>query len=282
MGKLKFSNRFPYPKLREYDGLVGKLPVASPFVYLGLEVEVENVKGIHNIVPGSWEVVEDGSLKYRGNEYVTVPIRFRYIEMELRRLFGNMSSAVFSVRTSIHVHVNSRDLTSTELINFLLLYMIYERSLYNYAGDRWNNNFCMPLHGSPQMVESFLKQCMLEEFNSITWCKYFGLNLLPLIGDSEGGSNRIGTIEFRHMIGNNRVEYIVDWCNLILRLKLAAKRMETKVILEAIRRNATYDSLFLTAVFDQWAPLLNLNGIQESTLGTKLICSHVSLLSKGI
>lgn len=283
MEQLKFSNRFLYPRLSTYDGLVGKIPVASPSVYLGLEIEAEKVRNKYhqNLIPGSWQMIQDGSLKDEGSEFVTVPIHFQYIEMELRRLFAAVPTAHFSPRTSIHVHMNSRDFTDNELKKFLILYLIFERNLYKFSGDRWLNNFCMPLHGNPQMVISLLKTLISGGFDSISWCKYYGLNLLPLVGES-GSSERIGTVEFRHMIGNNDVEYIMSWCNLILRLKLAAKQLDEEFIYDALKSNQTADIYFINRVFLDWSQHIRqhpVSLIKESSLGTKVICTQARIFS---
>lgn len=286
MEQLKFSNRFLYPKLSNYDGLVGKILVASPSVYLGLEIEAEKVRNRYHqsYIPGSWNMIQDGSLKDEGSEFVTVPIHFQYIEMELRRLFAAVPLAHFSPRTSIHVHMNSRDFTNVELKKFLILYLIFERNLYRFSGDRWLNNFCMPLHGNPQMVISLLKTLDKNDFDCFSWCKYYGLNLLPLIGES-GSSERIGTVEFRHMIGNKDVEYIMSWCNLILRLKLAAKQLPEKEIYDALIFNQTHSHDFIHRVFLNWGYNISYPAkevtelIKESTLGTKVICTQARIFS---
>lgn len=284
---LKFSNRYTYPKLHSYEGLIGKVPLAGGSFYLGLEVETENIKtGVSTYIPGSFKAVEDGSLKVYGVEFVTVPIRFKYIEMELHRLFGAIPNAQFTPRTSIHVHMNARDFTDAELVKFLLLYLIFERNLYSFSGDRWNNNFCIPLHMAPSMVAQVLRRAHVNALGGIDWCKYHGLNLLPLVGEP-GSSDRIGTIEFRQMAGTNVIQYILDWCNLIVSMKLAAKKLKTSDIVEAIVQNKTVTHEFIHSVFHQWTHLVaapnggldaGIKMIEESTLGTKCIVYSSGLL----
>jgi|SRR5687768_17220637 len=285
MESLPFSNRVLYPKLKTYDGLMGKIKLASPFIYLGVEVEAENVSHFYSqySIPGSWRIVEDGSLKVHGSEYVTVPIKFKYIEMELRRLFDAIPKAEFSPRTSIHIHVNSRDFTDQELFRFLVLYLIFERNLYKFAGDRWLNNFCVPIHSSPGNIGTILRHCHGNVLSNISWCKYYGLNLLPLLGE-EGSSCRYGTIEFRHMIGNNDVEYIMNWCNLILSLKLAAKSCTNEFLMSSLLMNETTSLAFIDLIFKDWAthiasmPMAS-QMIEESSLATKIYLAQAGILS---
>jgi Putative amidoligase enzyme. len=281
---LKFSNRYLYPKLHPYEGLRGNLPIVNPSFYVGIEVEAEGVAHsyAHSSIPGSWKITDDGSLKDAGAEYVTVPIKFKYIEMELRRLFWAIPKASFSSRTSIHVHMNARDFTDEELMKFLLLYLIYERNLYTFSGDRWLNNFCIPLHSNPEMARVALYRCKTDSSDAISWCKYHGLNLLPLMGEP-GSSNKYGTLEFRHMIGNNNVEYIMDWCNIILSLKLAAKKMSVSSILQDLIDDSVLSPQFTHQVFGQWGKCLGLDNpvefskLKESILATKILC-----LSSGV
>lgn len=284
MEQLKFSNKFLYPPLKSYDGLMGKLPLVNPSIYLGLEVEAEQVSNKYSStsIPGSWMTTDDGSLKEYGAEYVSRPIRFKYIEMELRRLYWAIPNAVFSPRTSIHIHMNSRDFTNEELMKFLLLYLIFERNLYDFAGNRWLNNFCIPLHSNTGMVQDVLKQCSNNALDTIHWCKYHGLNLLPLVGE-EGSSQRYGTIEFRQMAGTNSVETIIDWCNLIVCLKLAAKKMTREFILASLMENRCSSDEFVNSVFGAWGSKFylynpdNFSKLKESILGTKIICLDTQL-----
>lgn len=248
----KFSDMMSYRKLHRYEGLMGKIPVRFPDIYLGVEVEAENINGGVEL-PGSWTAVEDGSLKVNGMEFVTVPIRFKYLEMELRRLFAAIPQADFSPRTSIHVHMNARDLTVEDLHKFMLLYMVFERFLYTFSGDRWTNNFCVPIYDAPKYIPSLLGQLSGGTFNPV-WSKYMGLNIIPLYGAE--GVNRIGTIEFRQMLGNNSVEHIMDWCNLITCLKFAAKKLSTETIVGAIITNNTSNKEFIHGVFGSWSNLV--------------------------
>jgi hypothetical protein len=217
----KISDIYKYPNLSKYSGLTGKIPVRAGTTYIGVEVELEKVVAKHNQC-GTWQFHEDGSLKDNGAEFVTIPIQFQYLEVELDRLFGSLKSCNTSSRCSIHVHLNVRDFTLLELKTFLALYLVFEKSLYNYSGDRWNNNFCVPLNFYPNIVRDFIQY--INENNKIyeKWYKYFGLNLSPVFG---GESKKIGTIEFRHMKGTVDKEWIINWINLIVSLKIAAKNI---------------------------------------------------------
>lgn len=216
----KLGELFSYPKLSLYEGLDGAIRLPAKNTFIGVEIELENVKQKYHTFPSSFVKTSDGSLKVDGAEFVTVPIRVRYLEMELRRLFDSLKSSSISSRCSVHVHMNVRDFNWHTLYKFMLVYLIFERVLYRMSGDRWNNNFCVPLTGSSE-VSSVLKYL---SNNSIpgTWYKYFGLNISPIWGGESGKA--IGTIEFRQLHGTTNIIEIMQWVYLICALKTAARR----------------------------------------------------------
>lgn len=221
---------FKYKPLSKYQGLYGKIPVRAPTTFVGVEIELEQVKYRGDLTNSTWKSVEDGSLKENGREFVSTPIPVKYMEVELRRLFNSILSCHISVRCSTHIHLNVRDFTLQELEKFMMLYLIFERSLYRFSGDRWNNNFCVPVQAFPHYLIKFFTHIkeggILEE-----WRKYYGLNISPIFG---GESSRIGTIEFRQMEGMSTVEHIMDWINLIVSLKIAAKSIQYDDLIEHV------------------------------------------------
>lgn len=252
-----FSEVVTYPKLKKYTGLLGKHPIRSPTVFLGVELEVEHVDIIKGF-PSVFSKKEDLSLKVAGAEFVTIPIQFQYLEQELLRLFAGIS-ADSTVRCSTHVHVNARDFNSQQLIIFVLLYCVFENSLFNYSGTRQKNPFCISVLDVKYIADFF--GFMLYNIETVqtafVWNKYIALNLCPLIGSD--GSDKIGTIEFRHMQGTKDVKYILDWCSLIVSLKLAAKKLPLLDVLDHIKTMNTTSGYYWLCqeVFGEWAPLIN-------------------------
>jgi hypothetical protein len=285
MSEPKIGDIYVYPKLKVYDGLTGNFPIRNPDLYFGIEVEAEMVGHIScHTIPGSWKTVEDGSLKISGAEYVTVPIKFKFLEVELKRLFGAIKEAEFSCRTSIHVHMNARDMTPEEIGRFLVIYMIFEKSLYRFAGfDRWKNNFCVPIYCYANYAVTMLSRLLNGGGLYESWTKYHGLNLVPLYG-KEDSSARIGTIEFRQMRGNNDVEFILNWCNLISSMKNAAKTIETKQLIEYIEFGAVKS--LASTVFTKWLHLLETDEFEEDTsrclTKTKFVLNKVGTLKNTI
>lgn len=218
MSELTLSKIYKYPVLKSYTGLEGNIPVKHKDVFVGVELEIENVYNTYKLSTN--KLTEDGSLKVNGAEFVTIPLKMRYLEIELRRIFESLKDPLVSSRCSTHVHMNVRDMTPEQIVNFILLYMVFERSLYRISGDRWDNNFCVPLYMAHTMMKGFFKAW--DSTNMWTWYKYTGLNLCPIFGSE---STRIGTVEFRQMHGSVNVEEIMQWCNLITAIKRAAQEI---------------------------------------------------------
>ena len=249
----KMSKYYPYKSLSRYEGLYGEFPCRAPTTYVGVEIELEKVKVISSL-PSSVSITNDGSLKLDGKEFITVPIHFCYLEQELRRLFCAIKPPHVSQRCSIHVHLNARDFTHHELYRFVLLYLIFERSLFNFSGGRDNNIFCTPLYSYMPHVKKEVSKLVAGEggIQYMSWHKYFALNLCPIWGGDEG--KVLGTVEFRHMAGTIDTERIIEWINLIVSLKISAKKFGTDELLEHIKvmnTSSGYNWL-VREVFREW------------------------------
>lgn len=252
---LTFSNLHTYPKLSKYVGLCGKLSCRADTTYIGVEVEMENVN-LNYPPPPTFNGKVDGSLKNNGIEFITIPIQFKFLEVELARLFKCFVNYTFSSRCSIHIHMNARDFTVEELKTFLLLYMIFERSLYRFSGDRWNNIFCVPLGFFTLPVTEVIIYSSTDQIIQ-KWYKYFGLNISPLFG---GESTKIGTIEFRHMVGTDNIPWIIQWINLIVSLKIGAKKHSYKSMVEKLQMMNTDSSYYELSdiIFREYSELIRM------------------------
>lgn len=220
-----FSDILKYRPLKTYQGLYGKIPVVGGETFIGVELEIENVREANP--PNTFKIEQDGSLRNNGVEFITIPIKFKYLEVELQRLFKSINeNKEYSSRCSVHIHMNARDFTLEELQVFILTYMVFEKLLYHYSGNRWNNLFCVPLNAYITPVIQLLNMQKIEDYRDVIWFKYFGINLSTLwAGVTEHESrNCLGTIEFRHMKGTDNIEYIINWINFITSLKLFAKK----------------------------------------------------------
>ncbi len=246
------SAYFNYKPLKNYIGLEGSIPIKHKDVFVGVEVEVERV--FKHAPISSITVTEDGSLKLQGYEFITIPMKFRYLEIELKRLLEGIKYCHISKRCSVHVHINMRDMMSDEIKGLVLIYMLYERLLFRFSGNRWPNIFCTPLYNCPKMVHALLWNDPPTDWK---WQKYTAMNLKPIWGEG-ATKGRLGTIEFRQMEGSLDANRIVHWINLLTSLK----RWVQHNTLDEIRTHlkvldVTERYTWLTEdVFGDWAHLL--------------------------
>lgn len=189
---------------------------------IGIEVEVEN-QGHRRPSNAVWQITDDGSLRNSGVEFISRPIPAMYAPAALKHLFhGDMDQEYcFSPRTSVHVHLNMQDVQTEKVIDMLLVYCLFEKTLFRYVGrGRWRNIYCTPI------TESNLLGGIAERGIRAPWEKYTGFNLLPLA--------QKGTVEFRHMHGTIDVKKLCVWIDLITRLKAYVLANDTKDIRRTI------------------------------------------------
>lgn len=201
-------------------------PVAGEY---GIEIECEG-KGIQAIDSKTWTSEPDGSL--RGNypesacEFVLKkPILFKNVEAAIDELIGHQANAEFnfSFRTSVHIHMNVQDLTSTQLYNLIYTYLLLEQPLVNYCGDsRKANRFCLRLRDAEGMMEILtnLFRTGHQHLRRIPadHMRYASINLEAF--------KKYGSIEFRAMRGTMDKAIILPWVQMLNSIKLYAMEME--------------------------------------------------------
>lgn len=285
MDARKLSQLYKYKPLLKYNGIPGKTKVISRRIRFGVEIEVEDIFSTFTPTGSSFQATADNSLKVNGVEFVSLPLELQFIEVELQRLKGGykFQEHSFSRRTSIHTHMNSRDLTVEELHKFLILYLIFERGLFKYSGGRNNNPFCIPLYQLQDRVSNAFYELSLGNVG-FSWNKYMALNLCPLWGNSSEGSKKYGTIEFRHMQGNLDIPYIIDWMNLQACLKIAAKKFELEDLLAHVRTMNTTSGYgwLIKQVFGNWSNLITsqpdcIQDMEDGIAFTKLCLPSVKV-----
>ena len=237
--------------------------------HVGIEVEVERVFREGNI--GSfyhtardityhvWSNTTDGSLRNNGREFVSMPVKGREISYALNLLHDTLTrdkqcvGHEFTPRTSVHVHMNVRDLTVDQLANLILLYALVEPLIFSIENtNRDKSIFCVPWHESN--VINHLHEFMMSKDTDRNrlgrlshWYKYTGLNLRPV--------TNYGTVEFRHMKGTADIETLTNWINIILSLKKYAKKIKsTKLKDRLINLNTTSEySAIVREIFGRYA-----------------------------
>lgn len=220
-------------------------PKLKKSIGVGIEVELEKV--LLKARPTPWTIVADGSLKINGKEF-TIPTYNTYAETALTKLFS-VIKAESSERCSVHVHVNIADYTIEDLHNIIILYLIFENTLYRYSGRRWNSNYCVP-------VRSHLISKILDmDFKTISlkFPKYSGLHFFA--------DTKYNTVEFRQMAGTMNKDYINNWIMVVSNLVKYAQTITTEQLIEKISDMYTTSSYWDLAkeVFGEYYNVLTNN-----------------------
>lgn len=220
------------PFLRQLQEIHNEI---DEFVYLGIEVELENFRrnfDVSNLVNERyavyWTEKEDGSLRNNGREFVSrlgmlyehTPIALQALEEYVTTVTGGLVEA--NARTGLHIHIDVSRLTVYQLANLFFIYSIFEPMIFHVSGGRTENIFCVPWetnrHTLGQITSSILR---IETHPSWRWrnySKYCGLNLSSI--------NNYGTLEFRMHKGTYKAEEIQRWASFIRNLYLYAKRTD--------------------------------------------------------
>lgn len=249
--------------LSHHPEIVTRTPyaMAVPKTLLGIEVEVENVLKIDPNIPLLfWVPKNDGSLRNRGIEFVTPgAINAASVEPAFRLLFDGLNPDVdFSLRTSIHIHLDVRQLTMKQALGLLLTYTALENLLFKFVGlNRRTNIFCVPITESGLL--NFLTENPTRVLHSIDqyWSKYTALNLLPMVN--------LGTMEFRHMPGTKNLGHILTWIDLLCRLKRHAYRFSFENIIAQISElnSSSKYKQFVDLVFEEASIYLDCSNLLE-------------------
>jgi len=174
----------------------------------GAELEIEAVHdySMSYMEDNNINVEIDGSLRNSGKEFLLPPSNKDSLVNLFKGVHGrlHLGDDPFSIRTSVHVHVNCLYATEHQVKTLLLLYAIFEPLAFNYVGaTRRDNIHCMPLNSTymPSNYQFTLSNIVTK------WHKYTAFNLLPL--------RELGTVEFRHLYGTEDAAVFATWLDFI-------------------------------------------------------------------
>jgi hypothetical protein len=190
---------------------------------VGIEIEAENIRNLPKISNAVtfWENVSDGSLRGNSNEFIfAMPLKGADIITALTELETAIDKYCpnidMSARTSLHVHIDVRNYNTKQLLNYILLFMIFERVLFSYVGEeRAYSNFCTPLCDCKETVYR-LSSLLSDNQESIHRClssqgKYASMNISSV--------SRHGSVEFRMHKGTYKSDEIIKWINILMCVK---------------------------------------------------------------
>lgn len=234
---------------------------------VGIEIELESgldgfsktanenrdfALGIREVAGEVWRRVADGSLRNHGVEWVSkqpfkaedVPDALRILEVTQYHL---NKKAQLNFRCGTHVHLDVREFTVAQLINFCILYILFEETLYAMSGKRWKNTFCVPIRASMSEMEGMFRLLHIEkptyaQLRAVfkKFKKYMAFNLCPVgyyikqDGPHDGQNKPLGSVEFRHHEGCADPVRLSYWIRTLLCLHTAAKTLPYEEIRELI------------------------------------------------
>ncbi len=255
----KIRENSPIPEI-----VKSKYSIIPSEVLFGIEFEIENAGGLPSEILNHFIYDEDGSLRNNGAE-----LKFcgkgENLEKALVLYEQFLPAKVeFSPRTSIHVHVDCRNMTNDRMLSFLMLSLLYERLFFVFCGhEREQSPFCVPMYKTiiPVTIRGILNDCAFgtkdfDRKNTLyviiqNWSKYLGTNILPI--------NTFGTLEFRQMCGHRDMKKLSQWINILGMLKLStAKRSFIDLVSEVreLNTNSEYEAFTRNLLLRSSLPLL--------------------------
>jgi len=225
---------------------------------VGIEVEVENAQQIRD--SKYWAVKGDSSLRNNGVELVLrQPLGGADLRDSLQQLTGILRAAPdcnVSERCSLHVHVDVRDFSTTQLAALLLAYVGSEAALYMQGGkDRYDNIYCPGVTAALEQM-SLMRSVVHGNSDNVRhairrWQKYTGINLHSV--------QERGSVEFRAHEGTLEVPRIMRWVSILLLLvDYAATVKSPSTVLKHIR---TGPEEYITRVFGSYSRQLLEDGV---------------------
>ena len=214
-------------------------------VYIGVEVEVENVSGHRPaaFADGSyagWSLASDGSLRNGGAEFLFKnPARSNRAHERISTLvewIRKYRSWELTERTSTHVHVDCRALTLAQIKATCATYALIEPLLFMYCTslspmhNREKSVFCVPWYRTPDdpanlaaqfsrlsNTHSLKEQRMIMKTIGNKQCKYTSVNSSSLY--------YFGSLEFRHAPVFKTLDGYVSWINAVQSIVMFGMKM---------------------------------------------------------
>lgn len=192
-----------------------------PDCHMGIEIELEEVNNYPDVESSTlWSLTSDGSLRGRHSvEYVlSRPMASYSLDKALKYLPTKIKGFEPSERTSLHLHINVRDLTIAQLNSFIMIYLMIEPLLFNQLPkERKESIFCLPLHKTVPTCRAIA--------NSIR-ARLNGRNVGRNSALNFNAVQKFGTLELRVFQATIDPEEIILYIRLLQQLKLLATELD--------------------------------------------------------
>ena len=216
-----------------------------PNCSMGIEVEVENCSPRFReiVYDGIWTTVEERMLQNNGREFVFSQPLFGKDMVDAVQFLGNKieehreerMSYNFSHRTSVHVHIDVRDMEPGQLFSMMMYYIVFERLMFNWlyhqsGVDRSESPFCIPYFNSPDdYIGLFNNLFYLQKYDDpdiqMELFNRFARQGQRYSAVNFSSTYNLGTLEFRQMHGTSNPTEILTWVKMIQTLKLRGMEM---------------------------------------------------------
>lgn len=169
-----------------------------------------------------WRTVGDGSLRDNGVEIILrEPLMGEQLSEAIRQMTTTNCPLVQTYRTSIHVHIDARDMDVEQLKTAALLYAMVEAGMFAYVGqNRDSSNYSVPWYASTRYLRTVADALFANRANSAIrdrisgTQRYSALNIQAL--------RKYGSLEFRHMGQTMDHDKITKWVKGCMSIKSAA------------------------------------------------------------
>lgn len=251
--------------------------VADNRTMIGMEIELENLPGFGSFwrsemtKTGLWTITNDGSLRNKGLEFIMQTASdaqplcagditralFRFKKVMRDYIKAGNEAPECSNRTSLHVHMDVRDLKLAELQKLILLYAIFEETFFKWSDpSRIDSNYCRSMFHHRDIMERMAKILALKDDGSSRTAqkmveilsdgnKYDAANLLSI--------TQRGSLEFRIMHGTYDTRLMLRWINILQALKIAAK--DKSIVIDSFPDDMSQRGIenLIGQVFGKWS-----------------------------
>lgn len=244
--------------------------------FIGIEVELEQMD-IHSAMYDSirpnqfWSTVHEDSIRQGGELIFSEPLCGANIiaaldeyEGFLDRFKGKMNRLpVISDRCSLHAHLDVRDLEVTTINTVSILYVLYEKVIFQYLNpSRYHNNYCIGL-GSTNF-SSILADMPIPQGDGYKYSSY-----VQEVCDKYGSMNYLstmghGSLEFRCHPGSFSKADIITWINMLFSLKVFARKFEPEGLPVAFIKGLDAEALTNEIFGDDAFKLIQTNFFQDN------------------